>query len=423
MSEPKVQFQRAERKRAKIHLALTGPTGSGKTLSALLIARGLGERIAVIDTENDSASLYADATSKGIDFPFDVVAIDPPYTLEKHVEAIKAAIDAKYDVLVIDSLTHIWAGEGGMLEQKDLLDRAKPNSNSWANWREINTQFEEFRAWLLQADIHLIGTMRSKMKHEQIEQDGKKKVVKLGMEPIQRDGLEYEFTTVLDLTASHYADTSKDRTGLFDGKPFQPSVETGRMLLAWLNGAAAAPRALPVTRAPAPRAAAPAPAVSAPATPSAAEQWVVATPDEVKLYRGKKNTELPPGVKWFKNGDNFELRIKVVPGAPVPAPVAAVAPQQPAPPVPEVRGKNLHKLLLGMQLTYRHQLIVLEAYVRPDCNWVNVTDAEADSALAKITELLAQADGKEMFLGWLMDVAHSESQPELAAAPAEGGGA
>lgn len=238
--KPKPQFSKAERRRAFWKLALTGPSGSGKTHSALLLAAGIGERIAVIDTENSSASLEVGKAGMPA---FDILEIDPPYTLLKHVEAIEAALAGGYDVLVIDSISHIWDGEGGLRQQKDALDAANPSSNQFTNWRPITRDHEAFRAWLLKTDIHLICTMRSKQAYELVDDgNGKKKPVKMGMAPIQREGMEYEFAVVLDLNMKHYAEVSKDRTSLFDGRIFQPSVETGRALMAWREGATAPAR-------------------------------------------------------------------------------------------------------------------------------------------------------------------------------------
>lgn len=221
-------FQKAERKQAKLKIAVTGPSGSGKTYSSLLIAQGLGRKIAVADTENRSASLYADR------FEFDTEVIEPPYTIQKYLDAITAAERAGYDVLVIDSITHAWAAEGGLLSKKESLDAR--GGNSYTNWASITKEHEAFKARLLNCDVHLICTMRSKQDYVlEVNEKGKSQPRKVGLAPIQRDGMEYEFTTVLDVSMTHEAQASKDRTGLFDGRIFKPTVETGRELLKWLN--------------------------------------------------------------------------------------------------------------------------------------------------------------------------------------------
>jgi hypothetical protein len=224
------KFQRAERKRAKIKVAITGPSGAGKTYSALTMATGLGQKIAVIDTENDSASLYSDR------FEFDTLVISPPYTIQKYLDAIGAAQEEGYDVLIIDSITHAWAGEGGLLSKKEALDAR--GGNSFSNWAGITKEHEAFKANLLVSDIHLICTMRSKQDYVLDAGDkGKTTPRKVGLAPIQREGMEYEFTTVFDIAMDHNASTSKDRTGLFDGVTAKITKDTGKRLQQWLNGA------------------------------------------------------------------------------------------------------------------------------------------------------------------------------------------
>jgi hypothetical protein len=231
-----MKFQKAERKRAKLRLALSGPSGSGKTYSALVVAKGMGGRVAVIDTEQGSASLYAHVAE------FDALDLGPPFTPERYTEAIHAAVQGGYDVLVIDSMTHEWDGAGGCLESNERLAHAKFKGNTWAAWNETTPRHRAFVDAILQAPIHVIATMRSKT--ETVQGEGKK-VVKLGMKTVQRDGTDYEFTTVLDLThENHYANASKDRTGLFR-EPELLSEATGRKLLAWLNSGAAAEPAKP----------------------------------------------------------------------------------------------------------------------------------------------------------------------------------
>ncbi len=229
-------FRKAERTQARLKIALTGPSGSGKTFSALLIAAGIGKRIAVVDTENKSASLYA-GMDKGplAGFEFDALEIDPPYTIAKYLEAIEAAEKGGYDVLVIDSISHAWAGEGGLLDKKGALDQ-RAGSNSYTNWAPITKEHELFKARLLNSDLHLICTMRSKQDYIlEVNDKGKSTPKKVGLAPIQRDGMEYEFTTVLDLAMDHNAAASKDRTGLFDGQVFKPSKETGARIMKWLK--------------------------------------------------------------------------------------------------------------------------------------------------------------------------------------------
>ncbi|HBM3185724.1 TPA: ATP-binding protein [Klebsiella oxytoca] len=226
-----MKFEKAMRKKAKLRLALTGPSGSGKTYSALLVAKGIGGRIAFIDTEKGSASLYSDIAD------FDVLELDPPFSPERFIKAIKSAEDAGYDSLVIDSITHEWGGVGGCLELVDTISKAKYRGNSWSAWSEINPRHRLFLDAILRSPMHIIATMRSKTETAQVEENGRKKVAKLGMKSEQRDGVEYEFTTVLDIAhETHHAIASKDRTKLFSNSdPVILSEETGKKLLNWLD--------------------------------------------------------------------------------------------------------------------------------------------------------------------------------------------
>lgn len=225
-------FQRAERKKSKLRLALTGPRGSGKTYGALLVAKGLDAKVAVIDTEKGSAALYSHLVD------FDVLDLDPPYTPERYRQAVKLAVDNGYGVVIIDSITHEWSGSGGCLELNDEIAKAKFKGNTWSAWSETKARHRAFIDDLLACPAHVIVTMRSKTETTQVEVNGRKQVQKLGMKPEQNDGIEYEFTTVLDLVHDgNFAVPSKDRTGLFPPNcdPFRLSEKVGSNLLQWLD--------------------------------------------------------------------------------------------------------------------------------------------------------------------------------------------
>lgn len=220
-------FNKATRKGKFIKLAITGPAGSGKTYSALRLAKGLSEngKIALIDTENESASLYA------TDFDFDVVNVEAPYEINKLVQPVKTALEHGYDTLVIDSATHFW---NGILEYKTKLD--KRGGNSFANWSDANVHYDLFLRAILFSKIHVIVCMRSKMEYVlQENEKGKAVPQKIGTAPIMRDGVEYEFTTVFDLDMNHQAMASKDRTNIFGDSIFQISEDTGLQFQRWLN--------------------------------------------------------------------------------------------------------------------------------------------------------------------------------------------
>jgi hypothetical protein len=228
-------FAKAERNLTNPTIAITGPTGAGKTFSALRLATGIAQemnaRFCVIDTENGSASLYSEL------FDFDTLNITPPFTTEKYISAIQMAEKAGYCACVCDSITHAWAGEGGLLEQKAQLD-ARPGSNHWTNWNPIKAKDLKFKNTYLHSTIpFFIATMRSKMEYAQNEDGGKKKVQKVGMAPVQSDGIEYEFSVVFDAAMNHECEVSKDRTHLFDQKKILVvTEETGKMLVQWRKG-------------------------------------------------------------------------------------------------------------------------------------------------------------------------------------------
>lgn len=220
-------FTKAERKKAKLKLNLNGPSGSGKTYSALTLASGLGKKIAVIDTENESASLYAN------EFGFDTLPLRPPYTPERYAGAINAAYHMGYDVLIIDSVTHEWTGTGGCLEINDETAKTKFKGNTWSAWSVTTPRHRKFIDALLQTDMHIITTTRAKT--ETVQGEGKK-ILKLGMKAEQRDGFEYELTIALDVVHdNHFVLPSKDRTKLFDQNGEIITAETGQRILAWLN--------------------------------------------------------------------------------------------------------------------------------------------------------------------------------------------
>ena len=235
-----ISIRKARRSATKVRVLLTSPSGGGKTFGALLLAKGLGGRTVVIDTEEGSSDLYDELHE------FDVIDLKPPFTPERYVEAISAAEAAGYEVIVVDSVTHCWSGKGGCLELVDDIAKAQFRGNTWSAFSVITPRWRAFVDAILRSSAHIICTGRSKTETAQVEDHGKKKVAKLGMKLEARDGLEYEFTTVLDLVHDgHYATVSKDRTGIFSGDPKPITVETGKRLAEWLAGAEPAPAPKP----------------------------------------------------------------------------------------------------------------------------------------------------------------------------------
>ena len=218
-----MKLQTAQRKRAKIKLGLKGPSGSGKTYSSLLLACGLTsnwDKIAVVDTENHSAELYSHFGS------FKVLPLSNPYTPEKYVEAIDVCTKEGVEVIILDSITHEW---------ENLIDfHSSMAGNSFTNWGKVTPRHNAFVQKILQAPVHIISTIRTKQDDVINEKNGRMVPEKVGLKSVQRDGLDYEFTLMFDLDIKNNATASKDRTGLFFGKPSQTiTTETGKLIRDW----------------------------------------------------------------------------------------------------------------------------------------------------------------------------------------------
>ena len=224
-----MEFKKAQKSESRLRIAISGASGSGKTYSALRIAKGIGGKIAVIDTERSSASLYADLVD------FDVVNLEPPFNPQKYVDAIKAAETAGYEVIIIDSLSHAWSGTGGLLDLHDNIQKSNKSVNGFSAWKEVTPIQNRFIDAILSSKCHIITTMRAKQEYIIEKGEYKTQVRKVGLAPVQRDGLEYEFTLFFEISQEHVATASKDRTNIFDGKYFTPSEETGKILMSWLN--------------------------------------------------------------------------------------------------------------------------------------------------------------------------------------------
>lgn len=222
-----MKLQKATKKQVKLRLGLSAVSGGGKTYSALLIAYGLcndWNKIAIIDTENESASLYSDLGG------YNTLPLSQPYTPERYTEAIKACEDAGMEVIIIDSITHEWDGKGGVLDISNSMA-----GNSFTNWAKITPRHQSFIDSILQSKCHVITTVRRKQDYEMSkDSNGKLTVQKAGLKEITREGFEYELTLNLELDTKHHATASKDRTGLFIDKPeFTPTIETGKLIKQW----------------------------------------------------------------------------------------------------------------------------------------------------------------------------------------------
>lgn len=226
-----MQLQKATRKKVKLRLGLSAVAGGGKTYSALLLAKGLvndWNKIAVIDTENNSASLYSHLGE------FNTIELAAPYSPERYIQAIDACVNAGMECIIIDSITHEWDGKGGCLEIADQVTQASNSKNSYTAWAKVTPRHQAFIDKILQCPAHVITTVRRKQDYDMVKDGNKTQVVKVGMKEVTREGFEYELTCNFNLETSHYCTASKDRTGLFMGKdPFIITEETGKLIKEW----------------------------------------------------------------------------------------------------------------------------------------------------------------------------------------------
>lgn len=223
-----MKLQRAARQQARIRIGLQGPSGSGKTYGALLIAQGLStdfKKVAVIDTEHNSASLYSHLGE------YNVLLLRPPFTPEQYIQAIQTCEQAGMETIIIDSGSHEWEGQGGILDIHSSLP-----GNSFTNWSKVLPRHNAFIQTIMQSTCHVITTIRSKQDYVLVEKNGKQVPEKVGLKGIQRDGIDYEMPIVFDLDIKHNAIASKDRTTLFADKPeFKLSPAIGKQIRDWCN--------------------------------------------------------------------------------------------------------------------------------------------------------------------------------------------
>lgn len=237
-------FRKATRAQQPLRIAICGPSGSGKTMTALRIAAALGDRVAVIDTERGSSELYAgEENPDGGDLEFDVVdlrAAFGDYSVENYLKALDAARAAEYPVVVIDSGSHAWAGPGGVLDFVDAKAAQSRSGNSYAAWRAGTPLHNRFVDALLDYPGHLIMTMRTKVEYVQ-EKDGRGKtqIRKVGLQPVQREGLDYEFTVVLDVDLDHRVTVGKTRCSAIADKSYvKAGADIAGVLRQWLDAGA-----------------------------------------------------------------------------------------------------------------------------------------------------------------------------------------
>lgn len=256
-------FRRAEKRGTNLRVCLAGPAGAGKTYTGLAIASGMAQPVAVIDTEHGSSNLYADA------FAFDVLTLEK-YSPEAFGAAIDAAREAGYKALVIDSFSHAWDGEDGMLERVESIASRSKSGNTFQAWGTATPLYRALIEKILKYPGHVIVTLRTKTEYVQEKDDrGRTQIRKVGLQPVARAGIEYEFTLVGDIDLEHRMAVTKSRAAEYADKVLhKPGVEFGRSLVAWANSGG--PALAEPTPVPAPT---PAPAVTTLDSNSAAV-WV-----------------------------------------------------------------------------------------------------------------------------------------------------
>ena len=253
MADQKLVIRKASRQKAFLKLGIASPSGAGKTIGSLLVAYGLmkekypdlsdvelWEKIVIVDSENGSGELYVGKYVKESNITigeYAALPLEAPFAPEKYTQAIGLAHSSGFEVCIIDSMTHMWMGTGGALERQSKI--AARTGNSWSAWREVTPEITTLIDAILQTPIHIISTMRSKTEHVQEKNDrGKTVVRKVGLNPIIRDGMEYEFTIFFEISAEHETFCSKDRTGIFDARYFKITPKIGQEAMEWLESGA-----------------------------------------------------------------------------------------------------------------------------------------------------------------------------------------
>ena len=240
-------FKKADRSSAKLKIALGGPSGTGKTMSSLLMAYGMlaeahkdwspdeiWEHICIIDTENGSGSLYIE-TQVGTQLigVYNTIEISPPFTVDRYIDAIHIAEQNAQEVIIVDSLSHAWSGEGGALDKHGKITQRV--GNSYTAWREPKEDQNKLMNTILQSRSHFICNIRAKTEYVQEKDDkGKTTVRNIGMGLITQGESQYEYTVLFMLDRDHVVNAEKDRTGMFAGKYFTITTDTGRQLYNWL---------------------------------------------------------------------------------------------------------------------------------------------------------------------------------------------
>ena len=221
-----MELKKSNRNQAKIRIALQGVSGSGKSYSSLLLAYGIcqdWQKIAIIDSENGSANLYSHLGE------YNVLNLSAPYSTERYIEAIDVCEKAGMDVIIIDSLSHNWEGNGGILDV-----HANMAGNSFTNWSKLTPKMNTLVQKILTSSCHIISTIRSKQDYVITENNGKSVPQKTGLKGIVREGTDYDYTIVMELDIYNNALCTKDRTQLFNSRiPFKIDESVGKKIKNW----------------------------------------------------------------------------------------------------------------------------------------------------------------------------------------------
>ena len=226
-NQNKMNLQKAKKQQVKLRIGISSPSGFGKTYSSLLLAYGITNdwsKIAMIDTENGSGSLYSGLGE------YNILNLEAPYTPERYIEAMKVCENASMEVIVVDSLSHEWSGKGGCLQIHEQL------GGRFQDWSRVSPRHQAFIDAIQQSKCHVITTVRKKIDYSMDrDSNGRTKVVKLGLKDVTREGLDYEWTLSFEIiNKNHLVVASKDRTGLFVNSPeFKISSNTGKKIKAW----------------------------------------------------------------------------------------------------------------------------------------------------------------------------------------------
>ena len=224
-------FKKAKKENLRLRMALCGPAGAGKTYSALSVAAAMGGKIAVVDTEHGSASKYADI------FDFDVVepAIFDPRDL---IKTIQHAEKSGYAHIIIDSLSHYWSGKGGELEMVDNAAARSKTANTFTAWKTVTPVHNELIETIIGSKINVFVTMRTKTEYVIEQVNGKQVPRKIGLAPVMRDGIEYEFDVCGDIDQENSFIVTKSRCPEISGKSFnRPGAKMAGIISEWLNSA------------------------------------------------------------------------------------------------------------------------------------------------------------------------------------------